>query len=258
MNPLEPMFQEIRHGKNIDLYVTVIAAAIVALLEVFGVGSTDIVNAATLAVLALLAAAFLGTRRRLEEIQTRLKNSAGVLIVREYPLELSQDLARASEIWLVGVHLIRILRENNAILKTRLQQGARIHLLVVNPDSPAIRMVAARNPGRPAEDRERENIRSNLADLCELKQLAADRVEIRTVDDPLMYGACMLDPEKPNGIVYLQRYTYQAGITPKLSYRAGDGEWFDLVRNEVQALWSRATEWNCDAPAFTSTIQSRP
>jgi hypothetical protein len=65
--------RDLRHGDNIELYVTVTLSLCIALLSVLGVVDVKVVSGTTLAVLALLAASGLATRRRSEVVEGRLE-----------------------------------------------------------------------------------------------------------------------------------------------------------------------------------------
>ena len=116
----------------------------------------------------------------------------------------------------------------------------------MDPNGVAVNMTAARVPGKASPQREQTNILANLIDVCELKAISPDNLHIRVVDEPLFYGGYMLNPEGSDGVVYLRRYTYQTGFTPKLIYHKGvHQEWFDLYKSELRSLWNRGVEWTC-------------
>ena len=65
---LRHLWDDIRKGENIDLYLTIAAAVIFVVLNLVGVASTSFLAPLTLAVLGLLAITNLGNRHRMEEL----------------------------------------------------------------------------------------------------------------------------------------------------------------------------------------------
>jgi len=252
MRSLHRVFEELKRGENIDLYVTVVVALIVAILNLFGIAPQNWLSSLNLAVLALLASAILGNRQRLEDIQENLTQTAESDISLDFPSELDSDLDRASEVWLMGVHVSSTLGHKYAVLESKLQEGATIHALIVDPDGAACAMAAARHPGRLFVERERALITASLNGLCDLKMIAPDKLEIRIIDNPLPYGGFMLNPGKSDGAIYLKRYSFQTGLRPISVYRPKNRRWFDFIKSEINALWNHGTEWPCEKQAEPS------
>ncbi len=117
--------------------------------------------------------------------------------------------------------------------------------LIVAPDGNACQMSAMRYPGRVTVEHERVRVLSTLDTLCELRKIAPNNLEIRTIDYLLEYGAFMM---KPGGAVYIERYTFKTlggGRKPKITYYHRDVEWHELISSEVEALWENGKPWNC-------------
>ena len=247
MKYIQRIIEDIKRGENIDLIVTVTAAFVVAVLNLFSITPTNWMNSIGLAVLALLASAILGNRHRLDDIQLKLVQTGDREIFKEFPEELNQDIEKASEIWLFGTYVIAAMRYYRPLLENKLRKGRQIQIkvFIIDPKGFAVNISAARAPGRPSAERERANITANLEDLCELKKILPSKMEIRVIDDPLFYGGYMLNPNSPDGVIYLRRYTYQAGITPKYVYHKSNQQWFELIYSEINSLWNRGVEWKC-------------
>ena len=244
---LKRILDDIKRGENIDLYVTVTLAIIISILNAIGLANSALLSSISLAILALLASAILGNRHRLDDINEKLDKGNDKIISTEFPTNAADDFRRASEIWIVGVNANAALKYNyRTIIQEKLKAGdCKIKILLVDPDSPACEMAAARVPGKLSIERERANIFANLNDLCDLRKLNPDKIEVRVVNDPLMYGCYILDPDKIHGVIYYRRYSYQMGRKPKLLYRPAGNEWYDFIKAEVKMLWQMGKEWNC-------------
>jgi len=243
---LKRIVDDIKRGENIDLYVTVILAIIVSVLNAIGIGNSALQNSLILAVLALLASAILGNRHRLDDINEKLDKDSDNQINSDFPASALDDFKRASEIWIVGVNANAALKYSyRTAIQEKLKKGeSTVKVLLVDPNSPACEMAAARTPGKLSIDREKANIIANLSDLGDLKKLYPKRIEVRVINDPLMYGAYVLDPDKPHGVIYYRRYSYQMGIKPKSFYRPANSEWYDFLKTEVKMLWQMGKDWN--------------
>lgn len=242
------VWKDIQQGENIDLYVTVALAIILAILNLVGLAPSVLLNSITLAVLALITIAILGNRHRLEVIIERTSLATDRIPLEEFPPEFVLELENAKEVWLTGIHQSAVITAYYSLFERKLKRGDKLRVLVVDPNGAACKMAAMRFPGRVSENQERIRILSTLESLCELKKIAPSNLEIRTIDYLLEYGAFLLDPETPEGVAYLQRYTFKTlggARKPKLVYRRQDGRWYDLVCAEIRALWENAALWDC-------------
>ena len=245
---LKRIWQDIQHGENIDLYVTVIAAIVLAFLNVFGVTASTWVAPLIPAILALLAISILGNRHRLEML---LETSSGMTrqpFIEEFPPELSSDLAKARDVWILGVHSRDVMGRYYSLFQEKVERGDRFHILFLDPNGAAAAMTAMRIPGNNDPNQERSLITSSLNIACKLKELAPDQVEIRTIDYLFGYGGLILDPDSSWGVVYIQRYTFKkfgGSRKPKSIYRRKDGNWYELICFELKEFWKIATPWNC-------------
>lgn len=84
MNGLRRIFSDIKQGDNIDLYVTVLIALVVAVLNLLGIAPPSLVQTLSLSVLALLVSSILGLRHRIENATEKIsqvqKDSAHFII----------------------------------------------------------------------------------------------------------------------------------------------------------------------------------
>jgi hypothetical protein len=96
-------------------------------------------------------------------------------------------------------------------------------------------------------EKKRQEIRYVLDMLCDLRQAAADRVEIRTIQHPLAYGALAANPDNGRGALYLEHYCFRVSTEslPRYQLRMHDGHWYDFFKAELKALWAAGTEWAC-------------
>ena len=246
---LQNIWNDLKRGENIDVYVTVVAAVGLAILNIFGLATDTLVTSLTLAVLALITFSLLGNRYRLEGIAEEISSTEGNTILEDFPEEFISELERAQEVLLTGVHQRATLNRYYLVFEQNLKRGGSMRVLVVDPDGSALKMSAMRYTGRVNAEHERVRIQATLDSLCELKKVAPGKLEIRTIDYLLEYGACLLNP---TGKVYIERYTFKSvggSRKPKVVYTRRDEHWYNLVNSELEALWESSVPWVCEETA---------
>ena len=109
-------------------------------------------------------------------------------------------------------------------------------------------MAAMRHYARTDIERQRTEIRTTLKDFCELQRVVPDRLEIRTIEYPLTFGAYAVDPEGASGVLYLKHYPFKMPLgraRPGLVLRPRDERWYEHFRSEIRFLWEHAVPWQC-------------
>ncbi len=237
-------WQEIKQGENIDLYVTVIVAIGLSILNLLGVAPSAIAAPVTLAVLGLLAISSLGNRHHTDEVFDKLARKQSSFFTEEYPSTLRQDIENAKTLVLVGVTLGRTVKTYYSDFERKLRKGDSIKVLLVNPNGAAIEMADSRAYWQIEIERSRREIRGTLEDLCHLKEIAPKRMDVHVIEFPLSYGAILIDAESATGAVYIEHYPYKVRESiPKFILHAQDGYWYDFFKMEVDKLWEFSTEW---------------
>jgi|YNPBryantNP2012_1023418.scaffolds.fasta_scaffold19505_1 hypothetical protein len=246
MRLLKRIWDDIKKGENIDLYVTVVVAFGLVLLDLIGFAPQNWLSSIILAVLGLIAISTLGNRYRLEELSHKLTQS-NELFLDEFPARLKDDFEAGTEVWLVGVTLARTVKTYYVAMERKIRKGHIIKVLLVHPEGPPIEMAETRIYGRMDVQRTIGDIRNTLQDLCDLRAIAPDRLQIRTIKNPLAYGAIAINPDSPLGVLYLEHYPYKVpgGSRPKLVLRATDGQWYEFFREEIRILWENGIDWQC-------------
>lgn len=248
MKIIQRIWNEIRSGENIDLYVATPMAIGLAVLSIVGLNVEKWIAPVTLVILSLLATSLLANRRGIKELTEKLSQSPGSVFLDELPDKFNEDFNKATELWLIGVSLTTIIRLHYSELDKKLRKGCVIKALLVHPTGPAVEMSQMRAYFSPNVEREKQEILNSLQDLCNLKQIAPDRLEIRTINFLIEHGAVLMNPESASGILYIQNYPFkvEGGSRPKFVLRASDGHWYDFYKRESEVLWENGQEWNCE------------
>lgn len=261
MQFLRQMWEEVRRGENIELYVAAPMAIILAILNVvgvetvFGVETSKWITSITLIILGIIASSFLVNRQAMKELTSQLNRSTNNFFLTDLPESFEKDFEEAKDIWLVGVSLTTIIRLHYSIMEKKLIKGHNIKALLVHPDGPSIEMSEMRAYGKPNIERARQEIRHSLQDLCDLKLSTSGKIEVRTIQNPLGHGTIAINPESTSGVIYIQNYPYktEGGSRPKFVIRSSDGQWYDFFKKELDNLWNNATEWKCEQHTSSSS-----
>jgi hypothetical protein len=245
MKILRNIWDDIRKGENIDLYLTIVAAVAFVILNMVGETSPSLLASLTLAVLALLAMTNLGNRRRMEELMEQKAQTLDDFFREEFPASYKTDFENATEIWLVGVSLNRTLKTLYGKLEQKLKQGGRVRVLLVHPEGPGLEMAVTRNYARRDTALKRQEIISILTLLDGLRVIAPGHLEVRTIQHPLNYGAMAANPDTASGTLYLEHYCFRVSIesVPRFVLHTQDGRWYDFFKTELRTLWEAGDVW---------------
>jgi len=247
MSYLKRIWQDIRHGENIDLFLTVLVAIGLAALNIAGIAPASLIAPLTMAVLGLLAVATLGNRYKLEESLETLNRTHTGLFQEKLPANMENDMHNARELWLVGVTLNRTVKTYYSLLEQKLTRGDTIRVLLVHPDGTNLNMLVMREyQERYNVDRIRHLIHNSLEDLCSLQQRFPG-LDVRVIDYPLGYGGILVNPNSDKGILYLEHYPFKTpgGSLPKFVLEAKNGRWYNFFKLELETIWENSTPWEC-------------
>ncbi len=247
-------WDEIKRGENIDLYVAVPTALVLAVLTALGAAPQQWVASITLLVLSLLAISLLGNRHRMEQLSQKLGQPLGAFLLSAFPPEYEGDFANCSDLWIVGVSSSNVIGRSYQVLEKKLRQGHSIYALLVNPSSAAVRMSEARSYVPHGVERDessilgtgKDAIAKSLRQLSTLANLGSGRLQIRTMDYLPGHGMIAVNPNSASGRIYVKSYSFrnEGGSIPKFVLKASDGIWFDFYRQELINLWEAAEEWH--------------
>ena len=159
-----------------------------------------------------------------------------------------KDVDNAEEIWIIGNTLSRAISNHYSLIEQKLKQGKRINYLLIHPDGIAVKMAEERVYGRVDVERRISTTKLLLSDLCKLRSIAPDRLQIRTILNPLSYGAVMINPLAEKSVVYIENYPYKVagGAKPKYVVQGTDKKWFELYKKEMINLWENGQTWSCE------------
>ena len=123
-----------------------------------------------------------------------------------------------------------------------------LNLMALNPEGVAAEIAGNRDYWEPDIEGTRRRIRDSLKLLNTLRFIAPDNLEIRTINDPLGYGATLIEPNSISGTIYIEYYPFSSTgkSIPKIVLKTNDGYWYDIFKRKVNTLWENGVEWKYD------------
>jgi len=175
-------------------------------------------------------------------------------------LEHSMDHAR--DLLITGVARNTLLTSNYTKFETWLRRGCQIRFLLIDPSSDhAVSCAANRYYAQRSPARLRERINQTLGLLDELQRSSGGALSVHLTSYPLAMGIIAVDStpalRSQTSAIFAEYYTYRAAGEPKFVLQPSDGQWFDNVLGEAQALWADpdAHPWS-PAPGSQATGSS--
>ena len=231
---------------------------------------TDDLLTAILAVLALLATSEIVERyRRLNSIEKSVSRSLAFLenhflerpsataFFTKHP-SLDSYVLAATEIDLMGVTLTSTIDKQFGNLRERLQAGARLRVLVVDPASAALQMSAERSTNAVDADYYRVRLEATLRELTillrsceEMRKIDAQpartgSLAVRLLSYAPSFGIVACNARQENGVCFVEIYPHRFGykspptfdLTPQR-----DGTWYKYFVEQFDEMWNAAKEW---------------
>ena len=112
MKYLQAVWRDVRAGQNLDIYLTIIISAVIAILGIFQVVDQTIISATVLAMLALVASTLLQNRRANDLLQKRMSAMEGFELLGhelEDYYQQNKALSAASTAFFWGITFEKLL-----------------------------------------------------------------------------------------------------------------------------------------------------
>ena len=245
MGRARSVMAKIRTGRSLDTYVTIVAAVILSALNITDVLPERALQGATSALLALLAINLLTLRTRIESLTTTESVPRPIPSLTElncYPEPFDDEMERGGDLWIGGGNIGRLNPYYHHHILRRLNRGHSVRVLMVDPDSAAVGLMASRFPYPMDSAHFRQLIKANLKLIDEARREAKGNLEVRLTSDELSIGWTCLNIGTSKVRLYIQFFSYRASDhrNLKLVLDARHGEVFDHHMAQIEALWNAA------------------
>jgi hypothetical protein len=246
------IWENLRHGRNIELYLAVLLAVVVLILELLDLAPQSLVLSLMLTVLAMLAVGLLVQRSQNDRIAVslkdleRLKPTATQFFVPPDMTDILRLMQSANTVYLWG----GILRTDIPLFEDAIRQGVALgrsyRALLLKPGGNAIEMAAARWTSFDSNELGR-TLSTNIARLNSLNQNSArGKVEVKVLDDMNPYTMYAFDPELETGCLIVRLNSFAGDNSARATFwieRVSDRMWFDRFIDDYKAVWKRAEKW---------------
>jgi hypothetical protein len=255
------VWADIRHGKDIELYITVPLAIVVVTANLIGQAPASVISAVTLGILTLLIVALLKLRKqgdRLIAAVDRLEQPDNLIsrtFHNEHDIEEIKTLIKESrsEVWLWG----SILAEHVSVLAPYIERavvrGLVIKVLLIKPAPSGVMAMAVL---RAAHDDDNELQRELTANLFKLRQIANrisklaapqefGRLEVGVIDYLAPYALYAYDPQLPTGRMDVRMAALQAKVDDRPTFTittVNAGPWYQHFKGQFEAAWNLAEQ----------------
>ncbi len=164
----------------------------------------------------------------------------------EYPEDFESKLEKSKTIDLLGIHLNSLLRSNKDNIEKALNSKSKIRIIIVPPNSEAIRMTSLRYNSEDTNitiDKENGRVRDTRSIIKTWQKNFPNQIELRESDYLFEHELVILDK-----LVIDTRYNFGAKPSvykPKFFYKK-NSDWYEFTSKEFENHWNRAVNVTFD------------
>ncbi len=237
---IKKAFKDISAGRNLEHYCTLVFILIIFALDVFNLASPDILAEITLAVLALIVFTSLNTQEGIEKLSQKFTKppNADEFFWKE-KRSIENELAKAKNIGLMGVTLSRTLRDYLPVLENQLRVGAKVRIIIMDPDSTAPDQAVLRSKGVRNREFFVDSLRPSLERVGALANYSQS-IELGLLPYKPAFGLVLIDPDEPYGRIIVEMYPHHSdAFTPTFELQANDAtHWYKHFREQFDNVWN--------------------
>lgn len=241
---------DLREGKNIDAYLTLLVCSVLLLLDLLGISNGNFISAGILATLMLIAFGYLQSRNASERLEQSVEALSQSRPDSDHFFRtwnnsyLKETLASANEICTVAVANYNLFNLNTEEIRSFLEHGGKLRCIFVRPDGNAVHM--AETSGFGAEKNPNHlNTQILLAFESMLPLIHSapkiDNVEVKTIDHFPIAVISIVNPYEADGKMFVTLYGFGQPYTSRPSFtltRAKDHRWFNFYLESFENMWN--------------------
>ena len=248
--------------------VTVMVATLASLVSARSGVTADEMLQWSLIVLALLATTQLvdkfrvmrGMDTKLDKLIDGSRGLGGAtsFFVERIPHQ-EQRFRRAKSIAINGMTLSSTSDKFWGTFKQRIEDGAEVRLLIIDPEHPALNVAANRFHKHQEPEKVKTEIAHTLDNLESLMTETGSRGSFQARLLPYIppYGIWLIDADTPQAEIWVELYTFRDEPEPSFQlFPSRDGVWFAFFQQQFETMWKASRIWKpgqvlgkSDAPA---------
>ena len=237
---IQKALRDVSAGRNLEYYITLLFILVILALDIFNLASPNILTNITLAVLALVVSTSLSTRESLDKLSKKLTTTQSADdFFWETKRSVESDISQAKYIGFGGAVLSRTLRDYSASLEKRLIAGAKVKIILMDPESTAPDQAVLRSKGVSSRQFYIDTLRPTIERVGMLAN-ASDKAELGLLPYKPAFGIIVLDPDEPYGRIIVEMYPHHSdSFSPTFELRPdSDPHWYKHFREQFENLWN--------------------
>ena len=221
-----------------------------------GAISLEVMAPAILMVLSFVVWAALANRQDLAEVAVSMQQMHGsgrILRFANYPDPgLRDHLRGAKDIDLSGLNFHRFFPLYLPDVEHALRNGARLRVIITDPDGAAMDMASFGSENRVDTETERSRVQATINLLRNQQERRPETdLELRKCSYLAPYALAVVRPKDPD-----RDYYYHARVLPFRSSsmkaptivpETGDRDWIDFIEHQFENLWEASTRVDLDS-----------
>jgi hypothetical protein len=260
-NTLKNIFSEIRRGENIDIYLGITVAIAVGLLGLMSFISLEVVSAAILTTLGLLASSLLVNRhsansistqldkldsiqRQIQEMSSSSKSLDDVFRTRGQLPSLTEQVSNAQSIDLCGMSQLAMATRYRGMLLERARSGCHVRLLMLDPQNKNLMKMMSPFVGTQSVEAHTIAIATSLNYLASDKELLdSGFVQVRVYSLPISHGLMIIDGSTLSGRIRVEIYANNAAPADCPGFyihKNKEPNLFNKFLTEFEQIWSQS------------------
>jgi hypothetical protein len=186
-----------------------------------------------------------GIFEKLEAIESKFHNQSNFFLTRDQRNSrqtFEQFIENAQDLFLGGVALRTTGRGHRTLYKEKIEKGARLRFLLLDPESSDVAAIAATFPV-PTEHIAND-IRSTISELKYLQGImvssGSGSVEVRLLKREPVFSFALRNVSEPNACLRadMRVYGLDTALRPGWELTHLDGVWFRRFVQMCEALWA--------------------
>ncbi len=252
---MKAIWADLQNRENLDVYLTILLAIIIAVLGILGISKLEIIASAILGILGLSSFSLLQNRRENErlanaigQIDTEVKAAQYLKNRTEYP-PFKDSLVNARTVCLMGPTLINVFSSWSGYFREEKMQkeGTNFKVLIIDPESQGVESMTAfyRHSETVFVKGDLERTLSTINSINE-KGTSPGSIELRLMQAHPHLSMVLINPDDDDGTIYVEILDFKTPIhaLPHLELtRKRDSPWYDFFLSHFKRSWEDANKY---------------
>lgn len=244
---IDRVVHDLKRREHLDAYVAIILGLTIGVLGILGQLSFQILAACILLTLSFSVFGSLANRWALGNLEDRLQSmQPHRQLIRMPSLQdrsIGNDILGAKDIALSGISLFRLLNLYTTEIRETLEQGAKIRIILLDPDGAAVKMASLRSSAGTPNEVAIQRIRDTVGLLERLKESVPEAaIEIRILDFLAAYSLMILKPRDSSKNVYCHArilpFRTPSLRAPIINPDPNDDQlWAQFIFDQFEKMW---------------------